>query len=690
VLAREPDEIGSGLARSRMGHRGCDDSCMDVTASAARVGVVRVAAGWVACALAVSLTALTIALTLADGRSLLGGDLALGCVLAVSNGLLGAFILTRFPGHRIGWLFAVAGLSRAVAVAADAWCVRALVTQPGSLPFGAFASWLQAWMAFPAIATAPMIVVLFPDGRLPGRIWRVVPALTLIVLLLFAVVVPIGMWPYRGMRLLPDAPVPDTPDARAVITVITIAAGLAVLAVVLALASVLMRARRAAGELRQQVKWFGYGAGCGLVLNMAGLLPGMAWIRVLGAVAVLTGIGLGIFRYRLYDVDRLINRTLVYGIVSVALVGGFAALDITLASILGRGSVVVAAASAFVVALLLRPARDRVQDLVDRVFDRRTYDAVRVLRALGQRVGQEPVEPHSVVAALQRALRDPGLLVFFYTRHPDGLVDADGRRVDQLPTGAGQVAHPVTRAGHTVALLLHAAADPALLRAVTRAAALVLEHARLQAELLVQLAEVRASRARLVAASDTERRRIERDLHDGAQQRLVGLALHVQSAKRRSTYPPQVVDLLAFTVEQLHVGVEEIRALVHGISPPALVAGGLPAAMAELARPGEVSVACRVPERLDPGIEATAWFVACEGVANAAKHAPGHQVEVDVSTLDERLMVRVSDSGPGGANPDGDGLRNLADRVEAHGGSLSIHSPAGAGTRMVAELPCGS
>jgi signal transduction histidine kinase len=239
-------------------------------------------------------------------------------------------------------------------------------------------------------------------------------------------------------------------------------------------------------------------------------------------------------------------------------------------------------------------------------------------------------------------------------------------------------------------VVVHADTDPARTATVLRAAAPVLEHARLQAELLVQLAEVRASRARLVDAADTERRRIERDLHDGAQQRLVGLALHVQSTRRRSPPPPPIDELLAFTVEQLHAGVEEIRALVRGILSPALVTGGLPAALDEVAGVGTVSVDCRIRRRLDPSIEATAWFVVCEGVANATKHASGEPVDVRVSVEDGQLEVRVTDAGPGGADPKGDGLRNLADRVEAHGGRLSIDSPVGDGTRLSAELPCAS
>jgi len=216
----------------------------------------------------------------------------------------------------------------------------------------------------------------------------------------------------------------------------------------------------------------------------------------------------------------------------------------------------------------------------------------------------------------------------------------------------------------------------------------VLEHARLQAELSLQLGEVRASRARLALAADAERRRIERDLHDGAQQRLVGLALRVQSARRQESYPPEVEDLLGFAVAELRAGVDDIRALVHGIMPSSLVTGGLPAATAGLIRPGKVAVTCRVPGRLDPSIEATAWFVICEGIANATKHAPDEPVHVDVSTAAGRLLVQVIDHGPGGADPDGEGLRHLADRVEAHDGSLRVDSATGTGTRLTADLPC--
>src|SRR5207248_6574850 len=127
------------------------------------------------------LAALAIGLTIADGRPLLAGDLPLGCELGISLTLLGAFVLSRDPGHPIGWLFAASGVSRILVTVAEVWSVRALVTRPGSLPWGALASWVQTWGHLPVLAFAPMTVVLFPDGRLPGRRWRVVPVLAGVV-----------------------------------------------------------------------------------------------------------------------------------------------------------------------------------------------------------------------------------------------------------------------------------------------------------------------------------------------------------------------------------------------------------------------------------------------------------------------------------------------------------------------------
>jgi signal transduction histidine kinase len=640
----------------------------------------RIGAGWALCAGSAALCALAGVLAIADGPPP-GGALLLSFVIGFGSTLLGAFIVTRHPGHPIGWLFIAGGLLRAISVAGDGWAYRALVTHPGSLPAGPLASWFGL-LFFLGIATAPLIVLLFPDGRLPGRRWRVVPVLAAIAALLYLTTIVLA-WPYRGPALLPDAPYPDTAAGTVAETAVAVATVIVVAAVVLALAGSRVRFRLATGDVRQQLKWFGFGASGGFLINLAALLPHAGWLRPVGGVVVLAGIGTGIFRFRLFDVDRLIRRTLVYGLLTLALAGAFAAADLTLALIVGRGSVLAAAAAAFLAALLLRPVRDRLQDLIDTLFDRRTHDAVRTLQAWSRRIGHEPVHPAAVRAVLRDALHDPGLDVWFRLREPDLLVDCAGTPAALNGTPVTQVG----RDGDPIALIRHGGADAA---AVLVAATPILEHARLQAELSRQLAEVRASRARLVNAADAERRRIERDLHDGAQQRLVGLAVHIQAARRHDGFPAAASDLLGFTVAELQAGLDDIRGLVHGLLPPALTAGGLPAAVADLARPGQVYVTCAVPDRPPPGVEATAWFVACEGVANAAKHAPGVPVSVDVSASDGRVRVSIADDGPGGADPSGDGLRLLADRVEAHGGTLKVDSPAGGGTRLSADLPCAS
>jgi signal transduction histidine kinase len=227
------------------------------------------------------------------------------------------------------------------------------------------------------------------------------------------------------------------------------------------------------------------------------------------------------------------------------------------------------------------------------------------------------------------------------------------------------------------------------------AARLALDNARLQAELRAQLVAVRESRARIVAAGDSERRRIEQDLHDGAQQRLVALALELRSAQRRlgSTLDPELEAMLDSTVEQLQQAVEELRELAHGVHPPVLTQGGLSAALDDLARrvPIPVTVLAAPEERLAPDLEATAYFVICEALANVVKHAEASTATISAARANSTLVVEIVDDGVGGADLGrGSGLRGLHDRVEARGGRLQVVSPPGKGTRIVGELPCAS
>jgi signal transduction histidine kinase len=309
----------------------------------------------------------------------------------------------------------------------------------------------------------------------------------------------------------------------------------------------------------------------------------------------------------------------------------------------------------------------------------------------------ERAPPHGFRDALARALGDPTLEVAFWLPEGREFVDAAGRHVE-LPAEDGRRA--VTRIEHDgepLAALVHDATlgdEPKLLHASGAAVRLALENAHLQAEMRAQLVRVQESRGRIVAAADEERRRIERDIHDGAQQRLVALGLQLRSAQRQlgSAAAPELDRLLAAAVDELQVAVEELRELARGVHPAILTEDGLAAALDSLGSRTPISVSLEVADgRLPPGVEATAYFVVCEALANVVKHAEATKASIRAERRNGILVVEVSDDGVGGAHAgSGSGLRGLADRVEALGGRLVIESPAGGGTRIVGEIPCES
>jgi signal transduction histidine kinase len=304
--------------------------------------------------------------------------------------------------------------------------------------------------------------------------------------------------------------------------------------------------------------------------------------------------------------------------------------------------------------------------------------------------------PAEVEIPVARALGDPTLDVAFWMPARRGYVDAHGRNFDVPQRDARRAVTPITHEGERVAVLVHDPAlleEPKLLDSVCAAASMSLENARLHADLQAQLLKVRESRSRIVAAADTERERIERDLHDGAQQRLVALALDLRMAERGlDAGDPATRALLRSAVDELQTAVQDLRELAHGVYPALLTQSGLRAALHDLAArtPGPVTVVDAPAERLPPDVESTAYFVACEALANAVKHSGATLVEITAAVEGSKLVVLVADDGSGGADPEGTGLRGLGDRVEASGGRLWVDSPAGAGTRITAEIPCAS
>ena len=295
--------------------------------------------------------------------------------------------------------------------------------------------------------------------------------------------------------------------------------------------------------------------------------------------------------------------------------------------------------------------------------------------------------------ALARSLGDPGMRLGLYAPDLGHYVDESGGVVELPREPERTHVTPVRGSDGPLAVLIHDPAlleDPGLLDAVTGAARLALENARLRAVVQAQLEQVSQSRARIVEAADEERRRIERNLHDGAQQRLVSLGMALRLIGAHAGEPGEVATLVARAEEQARSALDELRDLARGIHPAMLTEQGLSAALRSLADHAPVPVVLgELPTgRLQPAVEAAAYYTCCEAIANAAKYAGASAVTVDAVVATDAVTVTVADDGRGGAELDGgSGLRGLTDRVEAVGGRLVIESQPGSGTRVVATLP---
>jgi signal transduction histidine kinase len=304
-------------------------------------------------------------------------------------------------------------------------------------------------------------------------------------------------------------------------------------------------------------------------------------------------------------------------------------------------------------------------------------------------------EPADLRAALSTALGDPSLELAYWFPAEARYVTGDGRPVAVPDPESGRRSTVVERDGTPIAMLLHDPAlehNEALVQSVCAAAGLALDNERLQAELRARLVELTASRARLVEATDAERRRIERDLHDGTQQRLVSIAMSLGLLE--SKLPPDqgaAAPIVREAQDALALALEELRELTQGIHPTLLVERGLPVALEALCRRAGLPTHLKVDldTRLSDQVETAAYYFASEALSNAAKHSHGTEIRVDLSFDGGTLVVEVADDGIGGASVGpGSGLRGLADRVEALGGRFTVSSPPGLGTQLRAEIPC--
>jgi signal transduction histidine kinase len=303
--------------------------------------------------------------------------------------------------------------------------------------------------------------------------------------------------------------------------------------------------------------------------------------------------------------------------------------------------------------------------------------------------------PTDLREALAHALRDPSLALAYWLPEFGTYADLDGRPV-RLPTGdPGRATTLIDRDDDThVAALLHDPAlrdEPKLLDSVAAAAALSLENARLHAELHARLEELRGSRVRIVDAGQKERQRLERNLHDGAQQRLVALSLELGMIEKQLAGDPETSGRLDQARREIAASLAELRELARGIHPAVVTGHGLTVALESLAArsPLPVRLSMDVEERVPEAVEVAAYYLVSESLTNVAKYAEASAATVDVRRVNGELVVEVVDDGVGGADTEaGSGLRGLADRVEALDGRLRVWSPTGGGTRVRAEIPC--
>ncbi len=606
--------------------------------------------------------------------------------------VVGLLIALQLPRNLIAWILLLGAFLPSFQLSAEqtvgaAWSYQ---SERATLPL------LFAWPV--------AVAFVFPNGRLLSRRWRWVAGGAAVSFGLTIALRIFDPTPFEPPNADIRNPVLGNSFGELVIDAglwIPFAIGLLASLFAAALA-VVVRFRRSVGVERLQMLWLvwavaliplaiGYDTLANFLLGGGGTTSFI--LLMFALVAVVAAIGIAVVRYRLYAIERLINRTLVYVSLTLLLLGVYTGVTVVLGVLVGGDSTWVVAVATLVVALAFRPMRARIQDLVDRRFRRARYEGVRLVRAFEDDVRDGRRAPEEIGAVLAEALGDPLADLYFWLPETEAYADAAGEIVE--PPVDARARREIRRDDARTAMLLH---DPTLLErrdlldGVLSAAALSIEMARLRVEVRIQLAEVEASRTRIVEAGYEERRRLERDLHDGAQQRLVSLG--VQLRRLQFTLPSEAKILspaLDQIVDEVGAAIGDLRQIAAGVRP-ARLDDGLAAALRDLARTSPIPVEVDAPsDRVTASVEAAAYFVACEAITNAVKHGSASKVAVRAVRDDGTLRVSVSDDGVGGATVRrGSGLAGLRDRVAAHGGTFHIASPRDGGTTVEVAIPCES
>ncbi|WP_433209743.1 histidine kinase [Dactylosporangium sp. CS-047395] len=630
-----------------------------------------------------TLLALAVLVAVASGPVSVGREPLFDTILyplnAVALALAGAFIAAYQRANPLGWILLGMGAEAAWVELAEGY------GEHSGWPAADVIEWLGNWTNMLGIGCTAIVLTLFPTGHGIGRGRRALVWAGVVSTALMAAGAALGHDNdpmYRSGR---------NPHAIAGFSSVYLAGQLLFSAtLVTAIVVLVVRYRRSTGIERQQLKWVTYVVG---LLAIAGPLAIFLYhdsIAVQLAIAVVVtalpaAICVAILRYRLYDIDVIVNRTVVYGLLTVLLAAAYLGTAYVIGALAGgRGSPWATAGATLAGAVAFRPLRSRIQRAVDRRFRPARYQAFARIDAFLADLRAGTADPEALEDLLRAVTGQEALRLRYLEPGDPAPAREPGSQVHRI----------VERAGTPLAVLSYAAGTPddavRLVVEVVERAGLAVEIGRLRVALRRQLAEVEASRARIVAAGYEERRRLERDLHDGAQQRLVSIGLALRNLQF-ATADQAARQSLDAVVAELSTAIAELRDLAQGMRP-AQLDDGLDTALRDLAARTPLPVTVRVgPDRYPDDVEATAYFVVCEALTNAVKHSGAQGIELTTGRRDGRLLLTVRDNGTGGAEPDrGSGLRGLADRVAAHGGRLLVESRSGAGTTITAELPCGS
>jgi signal transduction histidine kinase len=632
-----------------------------------------------------------------------------GTIANMGPAIIGILIVPKRKDSRLGWLFVAAGAFLGIGGFTRAYAVHALVAAPGSLPLGLAAGWIANVVGPIPVSLIPLLFLLFPGDTLPSRRWRPVAwlsAVPIVVLPLAVVIFAAANWSN------PLAVMEGRASGASLVALVMFFGGFLILAVaaVLAVIAVSVRFRRSTGDERLQLKWFVAASIFVAVTLLAGLFANSVAAGVLFDVALIglyVAIVIAVMKYRLYDIDLIISRTVVYGglagFISVVYVG----LVVVIGAFVGATEGLALLATA-IVAIAFQPARVRAQAIANQLVYGERATPYEVLSAFSERIGETEAS-EDLLPRMARVLAEgtgathatvwlgAGAELRAAASWPEG--DEPGAvpiivRGELQPLDGGTAAVPVRHQGELLgALTLTKPASETLTPTERKLVADLAAQAGLVLLNVRLIEDLRASRQRLVAAQDEERVRLERNLHDGAQQQLVALAVKqrlVESFLERD--PAKARELMAEVQTQTAEALDTLRDLARGIYPPILADRGLEAALEAQIRRAAVPIEleANLVGRFPREIETAVYFSCLEALQNVAKYANASRAVVRLSDEPGWITFTVADDGVGfepARTSLGTGLLGIQDRVEALGGTLDIRSRPRSGTNITGRLP---